>query len=205
MGQLRSATDNSIDAELYRYCPSNRVTTGDSQNHPVSASTPEAGGVVKDCLKCKSYKDCEGHFYEVDTEAGKQYVSWYHYGEIRFCPYQVIWIIEHSDTLLAGRWPPNPEGTSYTDPKIRTGYKSEAYFIKPVEILAEVEARLKRCGIDGKLLKAEVLAGLELSQESRAALMFCKGKWRKRMSFLQWQRKVRYEKRLRNRNSSKET
>lgn len=134
---------------------------------------------MKDCRQCKSYKDCPGK-------------QWFHYGEIRWCIWQVLWIIEHSVTLLAGNWPPNPEGSGYVDPGIKTGYASEGYYVKPVGILAEVEYRLKRCGVDGKLLRAEVLAGLELSQESKSALHYCKGWRRKRMSYQRWLRHRRY-------------
>lgn len=134
---------------------------------------------IKDCRKCKTYKDC----------AGK---PWYHYGEIRWCPYQVIFIIENLEVLIAGSWPPNPDDSSYIDPQIRTGYRSEAYYTKPVEILAEVEYRLKRTGVDGKLLKAEILGELELSKESKSALMYVKGRRRKRMSYKRWLRHRRY-------------
>lgn len=134
---------------------------------------------MKDCRDCRSYKDCVGK-------------PWYHYGEIRWCPYQVVWIIESLEVLATGGWPPNPEGTGYIDPKIKTGYASEAYYVKPVGILAEVEYRLRRVGIHGKLLKAEVLAGLDLSDESRSALMYVKGWRRKRMGFRTWAKERRY-------------
>ena len=134
---------------------------------------------MKDCRKCKDYRDC----------AGK---PWYHYGEIRFCPYQVIFIIYNEGVLRSGGWPDNPDGSSYIDPKVQTGFKSEAYFVKPVGILGEVEYRRKRTGTDGKLLRAEVLAGLDLSQESKDALMYIKGWRRKRMSYPRWLRERRY-------------
>lgn len=135
---------------------------------------------MKDCRRCKSYKDCPGK-------------PWFHYGEIRWCVYQVIWIIENSEILRAGNWPPNPEGSGYIDPQIKTGYASEGYYVKPVSILAEVEARLKRAGVNGKLLRAELLAGLELSQESKSALHYCKGWRRKRMSYQRWLWDRRYQ------------
>lgn len=134
---------------------------------------------MKDCRKCKDYRDC----------AGK---PWFHYGQIRFCPYQVLWIIEHSDTLLAGDWPPDPDSSSYVDPDIKGSLKDEAYYAKPVGILAEVNARLARTGTHGKLLRAEVLADLDLSQEAKDALMYVKGWRRKRMSFQKWLRDRRY-------------
>lgn len=133
-----------------------------------------------ECRSCKSYKKCNGK-------------PWYSYLDLRFCPHQVIWVIENSATLLAGKWPPNPEGSGYIDPGIKTGYKSEAYYVKPVGILAEVEYRLKRCGVYGKLLRAEVLAGLELSPEAKSALHYCKGWRRKRMTYQRWLWDRRYQ------------
>lgn len=137
--------------------------------------------MIKDCRKCQTYQDC----------AGK---DWFHYGEIRFCPYQVIFIIRGTEILRAGNWPANPDGSSYIDPNIKTGYRSEAYYAKPTGILAEVEYRLKRTGTDGKLLRAEVLAGLDLSQESKDALMYIKGWRRKRMSYQSWRKQRDYRK-----------
>jgi len=130
---------------------------------------------VKDCHQCKDYRDC----------AGK---PWFHYSEVRFCPFQILWVIENSDTLLQGNWPPDPDSSSYVDPQAKTGYKSEGYYIKPAGILGEVNARLSRTGTHGKLLRAEVLAGLDLSQESRDALMYVKGWRRKRMSYNAWKK-----------------
>lgn len=143
---------------------------------------------MKDCQKCKDYRDCAGHVYIVKTETGKEYVPWFHYGEIRFCPYQITFIIENSATLGTGGWPLNPEGSGYIDPAIYTGYRSEAYYIKPVGILGEVNRRLTRTGTHGKLLRAEVLAGLELSQESKDALIYVKGWRRKRMGYNAWKK-----------------
>lgn len=136
---------------------------------------------MKDCLKCKDYRGC----------AGK---PWYHYGEIRFCVHQVVWIIKKADVLLAGDWPPDPDSSSAVDPSIRTGYKSEAYYTKPVGILAEVNRRLAQTGTHGKLLRAEVLAGLELSPESEDALMYAKGRRRKDTSYNHWRASRNYYK-----------
>jgi len=137
---------------------------------------------LKDCLKCKRWKEC----------AGK---SFFTYQEVRFCPYQVLWILEWKDTLLAGNWPDNPDSSSYVDPKIKTGYGSEAYFVKAVITLGEVNARLARTGIEGKLLVAEVRAGVtlqELQPESRTALMYVKGNITKRQSYSDWKKQEKF-------------
>ncbi len=132
-----------------------------------------------DCRKCQSPKDCQGF-------------AWYDYGSIRWCRWQVLWILTNSEALGAGIWPPSPDGSSYIDPKIKTGYGSEAYFVKPVVALAEVERRLKRTGLAGKLLKAEVAAEMELSSESGDALRYVSD-WRKKdMSYSAWKKQRRY-------------
>ena len=135
---------------------------------------------MDDCLKCKDYRKCSGNRV------------WYHYGEIRWCVHQVLWIIERSETLRLGNWPLNPDGSSYTDPNIRTGYKSEAYYTKPAVILGEVEYRLDRTGKDGKLLWDEVKGGLDLRPEAESALMYVKGWRRERLSYLNWQKQRDY-------------
>ena len=137
------------------------------------------------CVECKDYHKCP---YGV----GK---AWYLYIEIRWCPYQVVFILESSDTLLAGNWPDNPDSSSYIDPMIKTGFRSEAYFTKPVEILAEVEWRLKRTGVDGKLLREQIENGksiAEMQPEARSALMYVKGKRFKRTDYKRWLREVYY-------------
>lgn len=137
---------------------------------------------MKDCRKCRTYKDCPGK-------------PWYNYGDIRWCVYQVFFIIENWATLLAGDWADNPDGSSYIDPLVKTGYKAEAYYTKPEEILGELDYRLKRTGTDGKLLKAQIMAGddyNDLESESHLALMYVKGKRRKRMSYKDWQNERTY-------------
>ncbi len=138
------------------------------------------------CLDCKDYHKCP---YSV----GKQ---WYIYIEVRWCPYQVIYIIEHSEELLEGNWPDNPDSSGYTDPMIKLGYRSEAYFTKPEEIIAEVEYRLKTTGDAGDALVDEVLSGIvtidRLSRPARLALMYVKGKDQKSDTFPQWRAKKNY-------------
>ena len=142
---------------------------------------------MDDCLRCKNYKNCTKN------------CAWFSYQEIRWCPYQILWIISNTETLRLGSWPPNPDGSGYIDPQIKTGYRSEAYYTKPVEILAEVLRRLKRTGTDGKLLKAQVENGRDiegLEPEARSALMYVKGNRAKRMSYQRWLRHRRYREML---------
>jgi len=141
-----------------------------------------AGSPEKDCRECRDYRDC----------AGK---PWYSYSEVRWCPYQVLWLIEHLETLLIGNWPTHPEGSSYTDSMIKRRVTSTtAYYTKPCEVASELEWRIRQTGVDGKLLIAEVLAGktYELSVEAQNAFMFIKGWRRKLMSYQRWKAQRKY-------------
>ena len=132
---------------------------------------------IKDCNDCKSYKGC----------FGKEFFT---YDDIRWCPWQVRWIIEHTELLRLGEWPPEPEG--HVAIRGKRGYASTAYFTKPVEILAEVERRRKRTGIAGELLKAQILAHLDLSYEAEDALAYIRGYRRKKQSYSAWKKQRRY-------------
>ena len=132
-----------------------------------------------DCRHCKDYRECV------------QDCTWFHYGEIRWCPYQVVWILQFKETLLAGRWPPN---TSDDNIGTRT-FKTEASFVKPELIIGEVEARLERTGKQGELLVTQIEDGRTLSNLSdgaREVLMYVKGFRRKNMGFKKWLRRVYY-------------
>jgi len=135
---------------------------------------------MTDCRDCKDYRECIGK-------------EWFHFGEIRWCPYQCIWIISNAATLRAGRWPQDPDRTD-TNPGQRS-IKAEASFTRPILILAELESRLKRAGIQGKLLVAQVEAGREfddLDRDARDALMYVKGFRRKKITFNEWKKARRY-------------
>ena len=136
---------------------------------------------MTDCRDCKDWHDCTAP------------PDWFHYGQIRWCPYQCIWIIAHSETLREGRWPPDPYRADNNNGQ--RNIKTEASFTKPILILAELETRLERAGIRGKLLVAQVEAGREintLDREARDALMYVKGFRRKKMSFSTWKRQRNY-------------
>ena len=135
-----------------------------------------------DCNKCKDYRKCLGK-------------EWYSYGEVRWCPFQCLWIIEHLDLIIIGKWPPSPEGSTYTDSSIKRSVPlSYASFEKPCDIVAELEVRLRKTGVDGKLLIAEVQAGktFELSKEAQTALMYIKGWRRKRLTYSNWKKQRTY-------------
>lgn len=126
----------------------------------------------------------------------KQPKEWYSPAEIRFSRYQVIWILEHLDSLSAGFWPPDFKVTGYSGKK-KGGINKRAYFDNPIVIAAEVKRRLKLTKTDGKLLKAQVQGGItefkELEWESQTALNFLSlWDFRKRPNYSVWRWNSKY-------------
>ena len=101
--------------------------------------------------------------------------DWYSPSEIKFSRHQVIWIIEHLESLSAGIYPPEHKITGYTG-KRKGGYPSRAYFETPCQLSAEVSRRLKATKTDGKLLKAQIQSGVTdyelLEPEAQMALNY---------------------------------
>jgi len=137
---------------------------------------------MDNCLTCKDYREC------------MQDCTWFHYGQIRFCPYQIIWIISHKQELEAGRWPQDPHGSADDNP--RSGNTAtEASFVKPDIVIAELEERLRAAGSQAELLICQVEDGRSfsnLSSGAREVLMYAKGFRRKRQNFNAWKRQRRY-------------
>lgn len=130
---------------------------------------------MTDCRSCKDYRECIGK-------------EWFHFGEIRWCPYQCIFILANADTFRAGHWPQDPDRA---DNNLgQRSIKTEASFVKPELILAEVESRLESAPNKGELLITQVEDGRTfetLSDGARAILMYIKGWRRKAISFRKWQ------------------
>ena len=161
-----------------------------------------------DCHNCRDYRGCPGKMRTCPdcrgeaTDGGKScatcngtgYINeGYLYNEIRWCPQQVIWILQFKETLMEGRWPQDPYGAD-NNTGSRT-IKTEASFVKPGLVIAELEERLKRCGTQAELLVTQVEDGRtlnNLSPGAREVLMYVKGKDRKNMGFKKWLRRVYY-------------
>lgn len=134
---------------------------------------------ILDCRRCKRWKGCPGK-------------QWWHFGEIRWCPLQIIWILQHAEELRAGQWPPQDE-----DSRESRQLRAEAYFVKAGIAISEVEKRLETTPGKGELLITQVEDGRTLGTLSHTAyriLMYVKGKNRKDMNFKSWQRQERYRK-----------
>ena len=128
-----------------------------------------------DCRTCKRWKDCPGK---------DQYL----YGDIRWCPLQVIWIVQNAEALRSGKWEAEPD-----DSRGSRQVRSEGYFVTAVIAISELEARLTRTHNNGELLITQIEDGRTLSNFSdgaREILMYVSGHRRKRTPFRRWLRVV---------------
>jgi len=131
-----------------------------------------------DCLNCKRWKDCSGK-------------DWYHYAEIRWCPYQVIWILQNAATLDEGSWVMDKNLMDESDRR----QINEAYYIKAKIAIAEVRARLAKHPNGGEILITQIEDGRDIDALSKGAyeiLMYVKGKDRKFEDFNTWRRKRKF-------------
>jgi len=122
--------------------------------------------------------------------------EWYSPAEIIFSRPQILFLLKHLDLLAQGIYPPEYADTGYTvAPPIQRAFSRHAPFETPIQFHAEVTYRLGKTGIEGKLLLAEIKAGMEfieLSPESKRALAYCSG-WRRRSSsYTEWKKKRKW-------------
>ena len=140
---------------------------------------------MSDCKSCKNWHDC------------KIIPEWWDYSQIRWCPYQILWLCQFAETLRAGSWPED----TFDDNEGTRQFKTEASFVKPEIIIGELDARLETTGVSGKLLVAQAQQGFtidDLDREAYEVLMFLKGWRRKRKSFSRWKAERRYRQRREN-------
>ena len=145
-----------------------------------------------DCRRCKMWKGCPGQ-------------EWYDYGEIRWCPHQVIWIVQNAGELDAGIWPEQSKGHSKE-------LRAEAYFVNAKLVISEVKYRLDLTDNQGELLVTQIEDGRTLFATSSTSgisngafdiLMYVKGRDRKAQGFHAWQRKRKYNMKMaRNRDKN---
>ena len=143
----------------------------------------------RDCRGCRRWQGCPGK-------------EWYHYGEIRWCPQQVIWILQHAEVLREGFWV-----ARYEESGGSRQLKVEAYFVKAGIAITEVDTRLETTPGRGELLITQIEDGRGIGNLSSGAyeiLMYIKGKDRKVMDFNTWKRKRDYRHRVRNRTQNAE-
>lgn len=131
----------------------------------------------------KEYRDKSGN------------LEWVSPGAVTFTREQVLWLLPLLPDLIKGEYPPEPIDSGYIDVPIgKRGLKCRAAFENPCLIAAELEMRLEKTGVDGKLLLAEVGAGYTMfSDEAWLALKFISG-WRRKKNYIVWQKQRRYRK-----------
>lgn len=115
---------------------------------------------------------------------------WYPPKAIVYCRPQVLWYLEHADIFRDGKWVPESRVSSYTDLGIRSRMVKIPKQLAE-QFAAEIDSRLKKCGIEGKLLEMEVQLQREFSPSSWKVLNYISGWRRKKMSFQKWKSKSR--------------
>lgn len=133
------------------------------------------------CRSCKSWRDCP----TPDR-------AWYSYGEIRWCKYQVFFLLKWAEYLDVGIWPA-PETTCEAPKKT---ISKDAQYVNAAVIMGELHSRLEKTGLKGKLL-AEQCKNRErvlyLSDEAKDALYYVSGWRRKGSPFSNWLKDRRYK------------
>ncbi len=135
-----------------------------------------------DCFRNHwSWKECSGiaHFYAP--------------ADICFCRNQTLWIIENGP--FDGEWPRESKETGYEGSNHSRTFR--APFENAAMIGGEVNWRLARTGLAGKLLVTQVRAQLyPLEAEARDALNYVSGWKRKTSGFKSWLKQRTYRARL---------
>ena len=106
---------------------------------------------------------------------------------------QILWLLGNKATICGGEWP--PEGVASGLVGEDRARSQKAPFETPVQVCAELSARLEATGLEGKLLMSEVQAGISrqfMQHESLRALRYMRGSKRKELDYLTWNRQRRY-------------
>ena len=130
---------------------------------------------MTDCQNWQRWKECA---------IGKVF---YEYVDIRYCPFQILWVLLHAEILSQGIWPDNCSG----NPEAQTSRPHEAGFVKPCIIIAEVERTMKTTRAVGISLRERAEQGYTIEQLSSPeynVLMYVKGNKMKVQTYSQWKR-----------------
>lgn len=125
---------------------------------------------------------------------------WWKPSDVKFTRDQVRWLIFMLPILKTGRWPRDPnQNTTDAFGKSQT-VSFHAPFENPCMFAAEIEQRLERTGLSGKLLYYQLrndCTWVELEKAAKDALYYCCGWRRKSTPFTIWksQRVYRLKKR----------
>ena len=137
------------------------------------------------CRNCEGYTKCVlCHPVISDRE------EWWHFGEIKWCPFQCLWLLANKALLWSGQWPPE-----FREVEGSRQVSTEGNFVRPTVVIAELMARLDRTGVQGEMLMSQVEDGRSfhtLSSGAKEALMYVKGFRRKHIGCRRWVREVYY-------------
>jgi len=119
--------------------------------------------------------------------------QWWPLRSIIFSAQQVKWLISFLPVLREGRWPPFPHTGYPQAPFGRRANRNGAPFESAAMVAAELDIRLKACGMDGWLVKMVYgwgenyqslgLADQELCRRLNRCLKYVTGWKRKRVSY----------------------
>jgi hypothetical protein len=144
-----------------------------------------------DCHNCREYKKRlkNGNLMYCYNE------PFFLPSEEMYCRPQNIIYLRNAETFREGRWIPQPEGSSYVDPAIRS--KQVKIPSKAAEDLAaEIDWRLNRLpGIERKLLETEAIIFDDISEwstYSKDAMNYICGWKRRDSTFSEFKRDKKY-------------
>ncbi len=73
----------------------------------------------------------------------------------------MIFLLTYLNLLRAGRYPPDPKESGYTDVRVSGRGGHTAYFTRPVELATEIDSRLARTGTDREIVEKAYCSGLQ--------------------------------------------
>ena len=132
--------------------------------------------------------------------------SWYSCESLWTFSYpKIVFILRYMSLMEEGSYPPDPRETGYTDFGIRVQHSTDpnAYFVKPVEVVAELKIRLDMCGLDGEIIRRIYTDDVDISVIAKElnedygqiwwrinkVMEFCKGTDRRTLNYLEWIKK----------------
>ena len=128
-----------------------------------------------------SYEDCNGF-------------EWYSFNDLKWCPYQIIWLVENYIEMSEGMWPDPPEHLEMDN--VQKSKTNRASFVNATLAAGYLAFRFKRCGKEGKALWQEIESYIknaekegkkfEPSNNTKMAWYYITGNNGKGYSFRQW-------------------
>ncbi len=140
------------------------------------------------CPSCNHDK----RFFAVQKKICTGY-PWYEPQDIRYCTNQILFLIEHLNLLLEGRYPADPYVSGYVGGGF-AGVPDSAPYEMAETLAGESEVRLwndGRTNESGQFLLAEiwkyhVTRYKDLTEPSQRVVRYLSGRWRKVQNYSDW-------------------